>query len=82
MIARYCEFADYNSSNSRILQLEFLNLLFKLYLFIYLSYLSISIPDSDTCFAGIAKKSNIASLRDTGSTNLPIINHQSSTINH
>ena len=27
MIARYCEFADYNSSNSRILQLEFLNLL-------------------------------------------------------
>jgi hypothetical protein len=33
MIARYCEFADYNSSNSRILQLEFLNLLFKLYLF-------------------------------------------------
>ena len=58
MIARYCEFADYNSSNSRILQLEFLNLLFKLYLFIYLSYFSI--PDSDTCFAVIAKKSNMA----------------------
>ena len=72
MIARYCEFADYNSSNSRILQLEFLNLLFKLYLFIYLSYFSI--PDSDTNFAGIAKKSNMASLRDTGSTNLLIIN--------
>ena len=38
MIARYCEFADYNSSNSRILQLEFLNLLFKLYLFIFLFF--------------------------------------------
>ena len=29
------------------------------------------IPIPDTCFAGIAKKSNMPSLRDTGSTNLP-----------
>ena len=76
MIARYCEFADYNSSNSRILQLEFLNLLFKLYLL----YTYFSIPDSDTCFAGIAKKSNMASLRQYRF--YEPADHQSSTINH
>ncbi len=81
MIARYCEFADYNSSNTRILQLEFLNLLFKLYLFIYLFF------DFDSRFRHLLRRNRqeikyAVDFVNTGSTNLLIINHQSLIINH
>ena len=72
MIARHCEFADYNSSNSCILQLEFLNRLFKLYLYLIHLYLFNSISR----FRHLLRRNRqgikyAVDFVNTGSTNLP-----------